>query len=117
MGPMIRLQSRDGERCVDVGRRKPKREVLQDHAQCYLGLKQRKVLANADPWPPSEGEESRCFLGGLGDPLRKPLRLELVDIFSPYIWVVMNGHDWQQKFHSRWVLDPSQLHLLVRFPF
>ena len=78
---------------------------LKDHAQRYLGLKQREVLADADAWPPAEREKRARVLGRLGDPLGEPVRLELVRVAPPNIRVVMDHEHGQLNNHTGRVYD------------
>ena len=78
---------------------------LKDHAQRYLGLKQREVLADADAWPPAEREKRARVLGRLGDPLGEPVRLELVHVAPPNIRAVMDHEHGQLNNHTGRVYD------------
>jgi hypothetical protein len=116
MRPVFRLQSGHRERRVSVGLREGEREVLQDAAERHLGLDQREVLADADPWTPAEREERRRVLGRPGDAVLEPLRAELVGVLSPHVLVVVNEDDRQREQHPGRVRDAAQLDLVVRLP-
>ena len=89
---------------------------LKDHAQRYLGLKQREVLADADAWPPAEREKRARVLGRLGDPLGEPVRLELVRVASPDLGVVVDEQHGELQDHAGRVRGVPDHHLLVRLP-
>ncbi|WVZ69590.1 hypothetical protein U9M48_018356 [Paspalum notatum var. saurae] len=78
--------------------------------------RRRKILSDANAWPPTKREESTRVLGRLGDPLGEPVRLELVHVASPNLRVMMDQEHGHLKNYACRVNDASNLHLLVCFP-
>ena len=113
---MHRVQRHHRVRRMSIRWCELKLKPLKDHAHRHPGLKECEVLADAYARSPTKWEERARVLGRLGNPLGEPLRLEIVNVSSPYVRIMVDKQNRDLDERIGWVRDISNLHLLVGSP-
>ncbi|GER43566.1 cysteine-rich with EGF-like domain protein 1 [Striga asiatica] len=112
-GPKLRLYGEGSVGCVQVRRAQLKGKGAQEVGHKCLPLHECKVLADASPWAPAEGHESRLPVGCLEAPLCKPVWTEFEGILTPYLRVPVEHCYGQLQKHALWDSEASQLSFLL----
>lgn len=100
---MLRAKSQKHEGRVNIIGREDEAVALEDHGECYLHFQNSEIQANTFPRAGAESEVRHgVIVGCIRHPLCKSLWLEPVDIFSPYLWVMVDCQNWDVYFHSCW---------------
>lgn len=101
MNPVLRLKRDDERRGVSVRRGELERVATEDHSKSDFGLHEGKIVADANPWAPAEGEEGEVIVCCLGYSLRESVGLELFRVLAPQHLVMVHQNNGQQDVYSR----------------